>query len=192
MISVEKEITSMKTPSVRLATSSAEVQECARAALKQSDGKTILVPVDFSDHSKAALLQACEFARLMSTSLMVLHVVHDPGEMPGYYAKLIKKKRSIRMQDIAAEAFQEFIEATIEAHPDCAVLKEAELLMVIGLPVSRILEVVEQLKPVMVVMGSQGRTGLKHLVIGSKAAQIVQLCPVPVTIVKKTPATASS
>ena len=37
----------------------------------------------------------------------------------------------------------------------------------------------------MVVMGSQGRTGLKHLVIGSKAAQIVQLCPVPVTIVKK-------
>lgn len=192
MSAAEIEITSMKTPTVHLATSSTEVQECARTALKRSDGKTILVPVDFSDHSKAALIQACEFARLMSSSLMVLHVVHDPGEMPGYYAKLIKKKRSIRMQDIAAEAFQEFIVATIEAHPDCALLREAQLLMVIGLPVSRILEVVEQMKPVMVVMGSQGRTGLKHLVIGSKAAQIMQLCPVPVTIVKKTPSTASS
>ena len=37
----------------------------------------------------------------------------------------------------------------------------------------------------MLVMGSQGRTGLENLIIGSKAAQIIQLCPTPVTIVKK-------
>jgi nucleotide-binding universal stress UspA family protein len=171
---------------VHLATSSAELNERARAALSKSGGKTILVPVDFSDHSEVALLQASEFAQMMPTSLMVLHVVHDPGEMPGYYAKLIKKKRSIRMQDIAAEAFQEFMTNVIEAHPERTALRDAELLMVIGLPVTRILEVVEQLNPIMVVMGSQGRTGLQHLVIGSKAAQIVQLCPVPVTIVKNT------
>ena len=36
----------------------------------------------------------------------------------------------------------------------------------------------------MVVVGSKGRTGLKHVLIGSKASQIVQLCPVPVTVVK--------
>jgi nucleotide-binding universal stress UspA family protein len=176
----------MKTPKVHLATSSEELSERARAALSKSGGKTILVPVDFSDHSEAALIQASEFAQTMPTSLMVLHVVHDPGEMPGYYAKLIKKKRSIRMQDIAAEAFQEFVTNVIEARPELTALRDAELLMVIGLPVTRILEVVEQLNPIMVVMGSQGRTGLKNLVIGSKAAQIVQLCPVPVTIVKNT------
>lgn len=181
----------MKSPKVNLATSRAELKELAKVTLAKSGGKTILVPVDFSDHSQAALIQACEFARVMRTSLTVLHVVHDPGEMPGYYAKLIKKKRSIRMQDVAAEAFQEFVAATIDENSECAVLEEADLLMVIGLPVSRILEVVTELEPVMVVMGSQGRTGLKHLVIGSKAAQIVQLCPVPVTIVKKPDAAAS-
>lgn len=192
MIAIENETTTMKPPTVQLATSSAELQDCAQSASDKSGNKIILVPVDFSDHSKAALIQACEFAQLMSTSLMVLHVVHDPGEMPGYYAKLIKKKRSIRMQDIAAEAFQEFIAASIESYPRCSLLQEAELLMVIGLPVTRILEVVNELQPAMVVMGSQGRTGLKHLVIGSKAAQIVQLCPVPVTIVKNAPSAESS
>ena len=33
-------------------------------------------------------------------------------------------------------------------------------------------------------MGSQGRTGLSHLLIGSKSEPVVKLCPVPVTIVK--------
>ena len=96
------------------------------------------------------------------------------------------------MQDIAAEAFSEFINNITEARPELTDLQHAELLMVIGLPVTRILEVVEQLNPIMVVMGSQGRTGLRNLVIGSKAAQIVQLCPVPVTIVKKTKPETSS
>lgn len=192
MVASETETMSMNRPTVHLATSSVDLNERAKAASSKSGGNTILVPVDFSDHSKAALMQGCEFAQLMGASLIVLHVVHDPGEMPGYYAKLVKKKRSIRMQDVAAEAFQEFIAGTIEAYPDCAELREAELLMVIGLPVSRILEVVNGLKPIMVVMGSQGRTGLKNLVIGSKAAQIVQLCPVPVTIVKKMQAAESS
>ena len=36
----------------------------------------------------------------------------------------------------------------------------------------------------MVVMGSQGRTGLDHLLLGSKAEQVVRLSPVPVLIVK--------
>lgn len=174
----------MTTSKVHLAKSSADLKARAQAALGKSGDNIILVPVDFSDHSKAALIQASEFAQKMPTALVVLHVVHDPGEMPGYYAKLIKKKRSIRMQDIAAEAFQEFVADIIGAHPELAALPDAELLMVIGLPVTRILEVVDELNPIMVVMGSQGRTGLKNLVIGSKAAQIVQLCPVPVTIVK--------
>jgi len=175
----------MNTTKVHLAKSSAEIRERAQAAAGKSSGRIILVPVDFSDHSEAALVQAAEIAQLMPATLVVLHVVHDPGEMPGYYANLVKKKRATRMQDIAAEAFQEFVARVIEAHPDSQSIRDAERLMVIGLPVTRILEVVEHLDPMMVVMGSQGRTGMKHLVIGSKATQVVQLCPVPVTIVKK-------
>ena len=175
----------MNSKLVNLATSSAELKECAQAAVEKFGGPIILVPVDFSDHSEAALLQAAEFADLMQATLMVLHVVHDPGEMPGYYSKLVKKKRATRMPDVAAEAFQEFMAGIYDKHPEQEALQKATQLMVVGLPVTRILEVVEHVDPMMVVMGSQGRTGLRHFVIGSKAAQVVQLCPVPVTIVKK-------
>jgi len=168
-----------------LATTSETIREHARAARERSRGDIILAPVDFSDHSEAAVVQAAKLAAMMSATLIVLHVVHDPGDMPGYYSKLIKKKRATRIPDIAAEAFDKFMDRVTDTHPDLDTLQEADRLMVTGLPVTRILEFVEHLEPVMVVMGSQGRTGLQHLVIGSKAAQIVQLCPVPVTIVKK-------
>jgi nucleotide-binding universal stress UspA family protein len=56
---------------------------------------------------------------------------------------------------------------------------------VVGLPVNRILEMIKITKASMVVMGSQGRTGMQHIMLGSKAEQIVRLSPVPVMIVKK-------
>lgn len=169
---------------VHLATNSAELKALAETSAGNSGKPIILAPVDFSDHSQAALVQASDYASKMQAKLIVLHVVHDPGEMPGYYSTLVKKKRATRMQDVAAEAFQDFMDRTIAANPSNEALVESGRLMVIGLPVTRILEVVQHIEPIMVVMGSQGRTGLKHLVMGSKAAQVVQLCPVPVTIVK--------
>jgi len=174
----------MNTSKVHLATTSEEISKHAQAARSKSGDRVILVPVDFSVHSEAALVYACELADIMPAAVMVLHVVHDPGEMPGYYSKLIKKKRVGRIQDTAAEAFDEFTVRVGEAHPNLTALREAQRLMVVGLPVTRILEVVEELNPSMVIVGSQGRTGMRHLFIGSKAAQIVQLCPVPVTVVK--------
>ena len=77
-----------------LATTSAEIRERAGAARRNMGEGIILVPVDFSEHSEAALFEASRYAQAMNASLVVLHVVHDPGEMPGYYSKLIKKKRA--------------------------------------------------------------------------------------------------
>ena len=53
---------------------------------------SILVPVDFSPHSQSALVFACDLAERIKASLVILHVVHDPGEAPGYYDKMRKKK----------------------------------------------------------------------------------------------------
>ena len=174
----------MKTPEEYLAKTTEELAASGRAARHRGAGRIILVPVDFSAHSAAALEHAAKMAELVPAAIVALHVVHDPGEMPGYYSRLVKEKHFRRIQDAAASAFHEFMQQIIEENPDSAVLADIEPLMVIGLPVSRILEVVKELDPIMVVMGSQGRTGLKHLFIGSKAAQVIQLCPVPVTIVK--------
>ena len=48
----------------------------------------------------------------------------------------------------------------------------------------RILEVAEKSGAQQIVMGSLGRSGLSHLLLGSKAQRVVQLSPIPVTIVK--------
>ena len=105
--------------------------------------------------------------------------------MPGYYGQVTKKKKLQRIDDLAQEALEAFMHDTIKDHPDNQILRKAQTALVIGLPTSRILEMVEKTGASMVVMGSQGRTGLKHFMLGSKAEQIVRLCPVPVLIVKK-------
>jgi nucleotide-binding universal stress UspA family protein len=171
---------------IKVAGDKEELAKAAKAALKKSQDKVILVPVDFSPHAEAALVFAAELAEAMSASLVVLHVVHDPGEMPGYYSRLVKKKRVDRIQDIAREVFDDFMKHAISKHRGHKAIRKSQGLMVTGLPVTRILEVAEKVKPMMLVMGSQGRTGLKHLFLGSKAEQVVQLCPMPVTIVKHT------
>jgi nucleotide-binding universal stress UspA family protein len=161
---------------------------------KQGDAKQhaalrgpILVPVDFSDHSEAALLLACDLAAVLGTRLVVLHVVHDPLNMPGYYARMARKKTLTRMEDVAGEMLDGFLAGVTKRHPEREALHKPELLLVKGIPVTRILQVAEKQKACMVVMGSKGTTGLRHLLLGSVAEQVVGLARLPVTIVKELP-----
>lgn len=149
-----------------------------------SSPQTILVPIDFSPYSETSLLKACELASCMKLSIVVLHVVHDPSEMPGYYARMAKKKHMVRMADIAKEMMDEFMSALINKHPAIDCLKQVETMLVVGVPANRILEVADKVNAQMIVMGSQGHTGLAHLMLGSKAEQVVRLSPISVTIIK--------
>lgn len=144
----------------------------------------IVVPIDFSPYSEAALLLASDFADGLAAKLLVLHVVHDPQNMPGYYAKMAGKKTLTRMADIAGEMLDEFMAGVRKRHPERQPLQKAELMLVKGIPVTRILQVVEKEKASMVVMGSKGATGLRHLLLGSVAEQVLGLAKLPVTIVK--------
>jgi nucleotide-binding universal stress UspA family protein len=160
------------------------VQWRKRMAEKTGSEKPILVPVDFSTHSEAALLQACELSERLKIPLLVLHVVHDPAEMPGYYSQVTKKPQMVRLEDAAAEMLDDFLKGITEKCPNCKSLRNLESMLVVGLPVTRILEVAETVEAVMIVMGSKGRTGLDHMMLGSKAEQVVRLSPIPVLIVK--------
>jgi nucleotide-binding universal stress UspA family protein len=143
------------------------------------------VPVDFSVHSEAALIFAAKCAEKMGYSVTVLHVIHDLGEAPGYYSVKGRKKQLRRMEDVASEMLEAFIKEIREKHPQLEVLKNMETILVKGIPVTRILEIAEKSKSHMIVMGSQGRTGLSHIMLGSKAEQVMRLSPIPVTIVKQ-------
>ena len=91
----------------------------------KSSKLAILVPVDFSAHSASALLKACELAECAKQQIIVLHVVHDPGEMPGYYAKGMKKKKLlVRIEDAAKDMLEEFIADLQKKNPDVPMLKK--------------------------------------------------------------------
>ncbi len=147
-----------------------------------------LVPVDFSPHSEHALLQACLLIKNLSAKILVLHVVHDPSEMPNYYSNYQADEKDnqslMPIENRAQKIFESFISEMIKKNPTVKALKQLETKLVIGLPVSRIIEVAEKINASMIVMGSQGRTGLKRVMLGSKAEQVLRLCPMPITIVK--------
>ncbi|MDH3472870.1 MAG: universal stress protein [Rhodospirillales bacterium] len=143
----------------------------------------ILVAVDFAPDSEAALLWACDYAGCVKAGLVVLHVVHDPADAPGYYRK--GKKDLLRpMEDVAIEMMDEFLAEVAEKHPGLDILEHAEKVVVKGIPATRILEIARTKGARLIVMGSRGRTGLPHLLLGSKAERVVQMSPIPVTIVK--------
>ena len=149
---------------------------------KYSTVGPILVPIDFSSNSEAVLRWAANAAQSYRTRLLVLHVVHDLPAAPGYYNS--KKGRLRRLEEAAADMMREFMSAFAAKHPKLAGLRNAETMLVVGLPVRRILEVAKKSRAHHIVIGSQGRTGLPHLLLGSKAERVVQLSPIPVTIVK--------
>ena len=143
----------------------------------------VLVAVDFTADSEAALIWACGYADVMGAPVKVLHVVHDPGDAPGYYQR--NDEDLLRpMEEVAAEMMAKFLAGVRKQHPQLGALAAAESLLVKGIPATRVLETAEQGRAQLIVMGSRGRTGLPHLLLGSKAERVVQLSPVPVTIVK--------
>lgn len=147
------------------------------------EGGLVLVAVDFAPDSEAALVWACGFADCVGAGLAVLHVVHDPGDAPGYYRK--GEEDLLRpMEDVAFEMLEQFLENAANKHPDLRALKGAQKALVKGIPSTRILEVAKTKGARLIVMGSRGRTGLPHLLLGSKAQRVVQMSPIPVTIVK--------
>ncbi|MHC4941231.1 MAG: universal stress protein, partial [Planctomycetota bacterium] len=74
----------------------------------------VLVPVDFSVHSEAALLWAAENAG--GAPLLVLHVVHDPESAPGYYARANESDHLRSMEEIAQQLLAEFLERVRSEH----------------------------------------------------------------------------
>jgi len=152
---------------------------------KKIDKNILLVAVDFTAYSKEALLFASNLAAKLEARLLVLHVVHDPAEAPGFYVKKGEKKKFLQsMEEAAEEMMDEFLTKMRQTYPHQRPIQEASPLLVVGTPVRRIVEIAEKEKARMIIVGSHGRTGLSHLLVGSKAERVVQLSPVPVTVVK--------
>jgi nucleotide-binding universal stress UspA family protein len=150
---------------------------------------SILVPVDFSTASDESLLLAAQLAACSSQPLVILHVAHDDIHQPNIYPRKTEKEQILPIEEIAEAALQIFMAKIREQHPDNAVLMDAEVMMVSGLPATRIPEVARQIGAGHIVMGGNGRTSLSKLITGSVSEKVIRQSPVPVTIVHSNGAT---
>jgi nucleotide-binding universal stress UspA family protein len=144
----------------------------------------VLCAVDFSADSEAALLWAARQAELENARLVVLHVVHDPASSPGFYRKPGDDDWLRPMEDVAKTMFAEFLAKARKSNPEITGLRKIETMLVTGLPPGRICDVADEIAAALVVVGSRGRSGLPHVLLGSVAERVAQTADAPVTIVK--------
>lgn len=142
----------------------------------------VLVAVDLSEHSEAALLWACRFAEAIGAPLEILHVIHDPSDAPGTYrpenGDLLEP-----MADVAHAKLAEFLDRVGRVHADLPRLETARRVCLPGLPAATILRVAEAHGARHLVLGSPHRNGLGRIIHGSVAHQVAGHAQLPVTIV---------
>jgi len=144
---------------------------------------TVLVAVDFSEDSKAAVRWSVDYAEATNKSLKILHIAHEPPDAPGFY-RADPSDLMLPLQEVAEKYLKEFFAQLCLEDPNRSVLHMAEPLLVEGIPAERIVEVAAKVGAEDIVVGSRGLTGLPHLFLGSTALHVAQHASIPVTIVK--------
>jgi nucleotide-binding universal stress UspA family protein len=140
--------------------------------------KKILVPIDFSDHSRTALDLAVEIARDSGATLHLLHCYQiQPGGISPYGITLPSEYFSELAEAAAGklnEWKQEFVPSDVKSdgtvdsdHPSAAIALVAE-----------------KTGADLIVMGTRGLAGFKHVLLGSTAERTVRIAPCPVLTVK--------
>ena len=141
--------------------------------------KKILVPVDFSSHSTAALRYAADLSRRYEASLDVLHVFQTMTyALPEGYVV----PTGSQLQAIMNEFESQLAAAKRSAEEAGAIKVETELLQ--GGVATEILRHAKERECDLIVMGTHGRTGMKHMLLGSVAEYIVRVAPCPVLTVR--------
>jgi nucleotide-binding universal stress UspA family protein len=144
----------------------------------------ILVPLDFSEHAAAILEWAVHLAQEHGSTVILMHAYHLPVEFQQMEGAYLPAEFWTQVKSEAQK--------TLEGH--AATIRKkgipVEVVVAEGYPATAIEEEAARTKADLIVIGTHGRTGLKHLLLGSVAERVVQKAPCPVLTVK-TPAPAA-
>src|SRR5262249_34538596 len=145
--------------------------------------KTILVPHDFSASANHATAIARDEAKLHGATIVLLHVVDLPYQL-GPDAVIVPPDTGapISLKEYAIESAEAHLEDL--ANRLAADGATATPLVAVGIPVDEINRAIDEQHIDLVVMGTHGRTGLRHLVAGSVAERVVRSSKVPVLTIR--------
>lgn len=151
----------------------------------ESDASVYLVPVDFEMPARAALVHAAERAAEGRGRLLVLHVLHEPVNRPGFYHRASGRRRGLTpLEAGAGSLLQAFLATLRRERPDLAALERAQTVLVGGLPAERIVAVAEQQAVGAIILGRRRRNGLSRWLNGSVGDQVLRRARCPVTVVQ--------
>jgi len=141
--------------------------------------QTILVPYDFSEHSKQALTWAFGFAEHRGAKVVLFNVVSLFALAPDPDGMSVLDLPRIEAEMVAGAEQQLRNLAVVKESPAVKV----ECKAVVGDPLWEICQEAERAHADLIVMGSHGRTGLSHVLLGSVAERVVRhaSCPMLVT-----------
>jgi nucleotide-binding universal stress UspA family protein len=145
--------------------------------------RKILVPVDFSEHSARAVRTAAQLARSNDGSLDLLYV-YDPVAYPlpeGYVLFTPEQ-----LERLFAEIQQRLGEMKTLALAEGAPRVETHLRQ--GITDADICQLARTGSFDLIVMGTHGRRGLSHALLGSVAGRVLRAAPCPVLTVRAEPA----
>jgi len=140
----------------------------------------ILVPTDFSDFSQCALRYGCELAKRFSAQLHLLNVVEDIYPLipdPGMTFPPVETY-VVEMQEAARGAILKMPPTDMAG--EISVVRE----VLSGIPFLEIVRYAREQDMDMIVIGTHGRSGLVHALMGSVAEKIVRKAPCPVLTVR--------
>jgi universal stress protein A len=141
---------------------------------------SILVPTDFSETSEAALRYATKMALTLGARLYLMHV-------PGKTGEHFEANFPIgRFETAARERLASFLtEQELER-------LRPEYALRVGTPAEEIVRYADACYADLIIMGTHGRSGLAHMVMGSVAEQVARTAPCPVLLFRLSKRAAAS
>jgi nucleotide-binding universal stress UspA family protein len=144
--------------------------------------KKILIPVDGSDTSDAALVAALELAKESKGQVRALHLVDDLAYISGYEAY---GAYSVDLIDIAQKIGTQVLDAAMAATKVEQVQADSVLINTVGVHLGdAVANAAKHWKADLIVVGTHGRRGVGRMFLGSGAEEIIRLSPVPVLVIR--------
>lgn len=139
--------------------------------------KNILVPIDFSEQSEKAASAACALAAKTGATVHLLHAYLIPVESVGIALTVSQKY----VEQFVQESKTQLHELVAKLCPNASV---GPLLVESGDPREVIIHKAKELNAELIVMGTHGRRGLMHAIMGSVAESVARSAHCSVLVVR--------
>lgn len=142
----------------------------------------ILVPVDGSETAKRGLEEAILLSKALGSALRLVHVVDDSALAMNPEAGIAAAPL---VEDFAENGREILEEARVQASKQGAQVEVALHENFTGRVANVIVEEAKTWRADLIVMGTHGRRGIRHAVLGSDAEAVVRASACPVLLVRE-------